>query len=196
MFRFDAVTRRTSLFRRAICRSCTPSKGESGLRPLCTRTLHSVANALEFQDEPLKNSVRRLRQRLKITWNKAQLEDQIQSLRDSNDDLSRLRRQVAELQSTGQASSIASCCVQQMSSEYLDIGRVNKASLALYQALNTAWVACYKSTPAGQLRHTVKLFLDTQVKEDVHMDVGILCQGHQFPHRHVLHFSPLPLNLE
>ncbi|KAH8753004.1 hypothetical protein F5883DRAFT_432682 [Diaporthe sp. PMI_573] len=135
------------------------------------------------KNERLKDTVRRLRKKVKITWNKEGVEEQIKNLREFNDDLRRLREQLAEIKQPAARSAVCVRSTHQLSQEYGSIGKVRRASKAFHQALAAAWLKDISITQHGEVRHNVKLKLDTQVRDDVKMEVLVACSGHSSPQR-------------
>ncbi|UKZ94923.1 uncharacterized protein TrAFT101_009776 [Trichoderma asperellum] len=125
-----------------------------------------------LKSKPLKDAMRKLRKRVKITIEKKDFEDKIACLEKSNSELIRLRKQVKELQEP-------SCCAIKRSSdrarklpvEFGAYGNIRRASKALHEALTAAW----SDTQIPHLRHLVKLFLDAKTEIDVQMEIAILC---------------------
>lgn len=131
-----------------------------------------------IQNEPIKDTVRRVRKKAKLTWNKVSFEEQIKSLRNLNDDLRRLREQAAEIRDPILRGTASVRPVHQLSQEYGSIGKVRRASKAFHQALAAAWLKDVSKTLPQEVRHNVKLKLDTQVRDVVKMEVVIACHGH------------------
>ena len=53
---------------------------------------------------------------------------------------------------------------------------VGEASKALHEALAISWSRMPGSAVAGEIQHTVRLFLKSKVQEDVYMDTVITCR--------------------
>jgi hypothetical protein len=125
-----------------------------------------------LKSKPLKDAVRKLRKRIRITVEMKDFEDKIACLEKSNSELTRLRKQINELQAP-------SCCAIKRSSgrarkrsvEFGAYGTIRRASKALHEALIATW----SDTQAPHPRHLVKLFLDAKVETDVEIDIAILC---------------------
>ncbi|KAI3336422.1 hypothetical protein HD806DRAFT_5376 [Xylariaceae sp. AK1471] len=131
--------------------------------------------------EPMKDAVRRLRDRTKVAWDKSKFDASIASLRSSNDDLRRLRQQAIELQKPATQLKDMKKHVAQEYSEYKTIRRASKA---LHAALTTAWSDRVASCSGETVRHDVKLFVDAKVKDGVQMDMTVFCFG-----PHTLHVA-------
>ncbi|KAI1860684.1 uncharacterized protein JN550_011409 [Neoarthrinium moseri] len=127
------------------------------------------------EGESLKDAVRRLRDRVKITWNKSNFDSSIADLRSFNDDLRRLREQAEELQKPRKQLESTHT---RLKPEYGSYGTVRRASRAVHLALAMAWSKPARSCSAASLRHKVKLFIDAKVEDQVHMDMALLCYGH------------------
>lgn len=134
-----------------------------------------------LQNESLQDTVRRVRKRVKITWNKSSLDEKINILRELNNDLRRLREQATEIKEPVLRNKACVRATQQLSQEYGSIGKVRRASKAFHQALAAAWLKQISKTQHGEVRHNVKLKLDTQVRDEVKMEVVIACYGHSGP---------------
>ncbi|KAH8900697.1 hypothetical protein GQ53DRAFT_632333 [Thozetella sp. PMI_491] len=142
--------------------------------------------------ESLKFAVRKLRKRVKITFEKESFESQIARLEKSNDGLRRLREQVSELQRQPCFAERKTCVSRgQLPAEFGAYSAIRRASKALHEALTTAW----SNTQAPQLRHSVRLFLDAKAEKDVQMEVAILCYNEQFLQRSLLQTNLLRLQV-
>ncbi|OTA07870.1 hypothetical protein A9Z42_0087970 [Trichoderma parareesei] len=137
----------------------------------------------QLKRKPLKDSIRKLRKRVTITFEKKSFEDQIDRLERSNGGLRRLREQVSQLQSpprhTARRSSARGARLLQ---EFGAYGAIRRASKALHEALRTAW----SSTQSPHLGHFVRLFLNAKAETDVQMEIAILCYGAEMPQRALL----------
>ncbi|KAK6849391.1 hypothetical protein PG995_013224 [Apiospora arundinis] len=129
--------------------------------------------------ESLKDTEKRLRNRVTIPWTKADFEKTIESLRELNTDLGRLRQQACELQVPSSATPFPGRHPNaSLRSEYGDVKTVRRASKALHHALVHAWSKDTAFHLPGTPRHDVKLFAETKVHDGVRMDLAILCQDH------------------
>ncbi|PTB76785.1 hypothetical protein M440DRAFT_1438535 [Trichoderma longibrachiatum ATCC 18648] len=132
---------------------------------------------------PLKDSIRKLRKRVTITFEKKSFEDQIDHLERSNSGLRRLREQVSQLQRHSRYTARrTSARGGRLPREFGAYGAVRRASKALHEALKTAW----SSTQAPHLGHFVRLFLNAKAEADVQMEIAILCYGAEWPQRALL----------
>ncbi|KAK1671439.1 hypothetical protein BDP55DRAFT_560506 [Colletotrichum godetiae] len=136
-----------------------------------------------IQGEGLKDAVRRLRGRVKITLDESKFEKHIQDLRASIDDLKRIREQRSELKRHQNELVATKPPRGKLSQEYGHISQVRRASRAFHEALAQAWSTKSASAEVLDMRHTVRLFLDTTVKDDVQMHVAISCMGHEHADR-------------
>ncbi|KAK1494216.1 hypothetical protein CTAM01_09097 [Colletotrichum tamarilloi] len=116
----------------------------------------------------------------------AEFEKHIQDLRASIDDLKRIREQRSELRRNKNELIATKQPPGKLSQEYGHIGQVRRASKAFHEALAEAWSTSSTSTEVLGMRHTVRLFLDTTVKDDVQMHVAISCMGHELTDRTVV----------
>ncbi|KAK1480336.1 hypothetical protein CABS01_14474 [Colletotrichum abscissum] len=107
------------------------------------------------------------------------------NLRASIDDLKRIREQRSELRRNKNELIATKQPPGKLSQEYGHIGQVRRASKAFHEALAEAWSTSSTSTEVLGMRHTVRLFLDTTVKDDVQMHVAISCMGHELTDRKV-----------
>ncbi|KXH30991.1 hypothetical protein CNYM01_11381 [Colletotrichum nymphaeae SA-01] len=107
------------------------------------------------------------------------------NLRASIDDLKRIREQRSELRRNNNELIATKPLRGKLSQEYGHIGQVRRASKAFHEALAEAWSTSSTSTEVLGMRHTVRLFLDTTVKDDVQMHVAISCMGHELTDRTV-----------
>lgn len=144
------------------------------LRPWSFHMVTCIPNH-HVQNEPMKDTVRRVRKKVKITWNKTNFEQQVKSLRELNDDLRCFREQAAEIK---QPVIRSTACIRLLSQEYGSIGKVRRVLKAFHQALVVAWVKDISKTQPEETRYYVKLKLDTQVRDEVKMEVVIVCYGH------------------
>ncbi|KAL8383144.1 hypothetical protein RB595_006754 [Gaeumannomyces hyphopodioides] len=152
----------------------------------------------QYKEEKTKDAIRRLRDRVKVTWNKSEVEKSIEDLRDSIKTLRCLREQATELSvnarpcggltgasrdgTVGQRDSMAGSHTglnPEQRTEYGQYGPVRRASKAFHKALALAWSGAPESMQTVRpTRHSVKLFLDARADGDVQMDVAVICYGH------------------
>ncbi|KAL7807032.1 hypothetical protein V8C44DRAFT_338179 [Trichoderma aethiopicum] len=137
----------------------------------------------QLKRRPLKDSIRKLRKRITITFEKKSFEDQIDHLERSNGGLRRLREQVSQLQKPSRYTA-RRCSARggRLPLEFGAYGAVRRASKALHEALKTAW----SSTQTPHLGHFVRLFLNAKAEADVQMEIAILCYGAEWPQRALL----------
>jgi hypothetical protein len=122
----------------------------------------------------MKDAVRRLRDGIKVAWDKSKIDASITSLRSSNDDLRRLRQQAIELQ---KPVTQLKDTKKRVAQEYVEYKLIRRASKALHAALSTAWSSRVASCAGDTVRHDVKLFVDAKVKDGVLMNMTVLCFG-------------------
>ncbi|RTE69389.1 hypothetical protein BHE90_016230, partial [Fusarium euwallaceae] len=91
----------------------------------------------------------------------------IQDLRASIDDLKRLREQAHELHKSGTPEIPNQAREKRPVPGYSQFRVIRQASKALHAALMSAWSGTTVSGSAIEMRHTVRLFIDTRVQEDV-----------------------------
>ncbi|KAI0385073.1 hypothetical protein F5Y04DRAFT_204856 [Hypomontagnella monticulosa] len=127
--------------------------------------------------ESPKDTIRRLRNKVKITWDKDKLDGYVKDLRDSNHDLKRLREQADELH-TPRIQSTPLNRPKKLAQEYGDFRTIRRASKALHDALTVAWSRTIAVEQAANILHNVKLFADAKVKDQVHMEIALQCYGH------------------
>ncbi|KAG4274723.1 hypothetical protein FPRO04_09087 [Fusarium proliferatum] len=139
----------------------------------CFSCLEEVRLERSLQDERLKDTVKRVRDRMKIAFDKSKFEKWTSDLRNSNNDLCLLRKQVDELRKPRARTSVAGrgCDPRRLMHKSGHYGDARKASQALHDALCAAW-----STPdAAYFRHSVRLFLETKDDDVTQMDLAISC---------------------
>ena len=117
---------------------------------------------------------------MKITFDKSKFTDWVMDLRNSNDDLRRLREQLSRLQKQQQRPTNTKSLARRarLPSEFAAFGTIRRASTALHEALQVAW----SSNEQGEPRHLVRLFVDATAAEDVQMELAIVCYGHHITH--------------
>ncbi|KAI0184989.1 hypothetical protein EV127DRAFT_349207 [Xylaria flabelliformis] len=134
-------------------------------------------NSIESQrqkGESMKDAVLRLRERVRVAWDKTKIDASIANLRNSNEDLRRLRQQAVELQTPAtQPRSVQ----KHTSQEYSEYRTIRRASKALHAALTTAWSDPAAPCFGNEASHDVKLFANARVKDGVQMDMTMLCNN-------------------
>ncbi|KAK7909079.1 hypothetical protein PG985_014957 [Apiospora marii] len=127
--------------------------------------------------EPLRDTVRRLRKRIKVALNKTALEEKITQLRNLNNDMRLLRDQSKELHKPAkQAVQVQ----EYIDDEYEEYGAVRRSSKALHLALATAWLQQPEACGAGS-EHSARLFINAKVlvNNTADMSMAIMCFGHK-----------------
>ncbi|KAI0554263.1 hypothetical protein F4679DRAFT_527699 [Xylaria curta] len=125
--------------------------------------------------ESMKDAVLRLRDRVKVAWDKTKIDASIANLRNLNEDLRRLRQQTVELQTRATRPRGVQ---KHISQEYSEYRTIRRASKALHAALTTAWSDPAAPCFGNEAGHDVKLFADASVKDGVQMDMMMLCNNH------------------
>lgn len=131
--------------------------------------LDKVVNQQRFKGESIRDTIRRLRQSVIVSFEKSRYEKKLENLRNQNADLRLLRSQISDFQhqtcfSRGYSGS------NLMPSTY---HTVQQASRTLYDALTMSWCC---SDPA-HIRHGAKLYLDAKVEETVQLNLVISNQN-------------------
>ncbi|KAF2740999.1 hypothetical protein EJ04DRAFT_423887 [Polyplosphaeria fusca] len=125
------------------------------------------------QSESLKDTIRRLRKRIAIAFDKSKLEKSLAHLKDKNDDLSHLHSQIGAFQRNNPCST-ATCIARKTLPTRVNTVRI--ASQALHEALSNAWCCSDRS----HSHHYAKICLDPKVdvpEDDVmRLDLAISCQ--------------------
>ncbi|KAF5974208.1 hypothetical protein FCOIX_8414 [Fusarium coicis] len=133
----------------------------------------SCLEEVRLEDERLKDTVKRVRDRMKIAFEKSKFDKWTSDLRNSNNDLCLLRKQVGELCKPRARTSVVrrSCDPRRPMYKTGHYRDARKASQALHDALCAAW-----STPdAAYFRHSVRLFLETKDDDTTQVDLAISC---------------------
>lgn len=162
---------------------------EVGLHsPVTCIICSSMANFHE-KGETLKEAVRRLRYRIKITLNKSSYDKALNQLKESNYDLMNIRKHAADLSLQGSKSSTQlqrAMSVKPLPAECRAYVKVRKAAVDFYEAMNTSWVC------EGQAhsRHIVRLFTNAEVQQEVKMNFLLL--GDYNYHRQSSEPKPCP----
>jgi hypothetical protein len=142
----------------------------------------------------MKEAMRKLKKRVRITFEKERFEKRIVALEKSNDNLRRLREQVSELQKPQQGSGAPrrECLGQgRLPVEFTKFGAIRRASRSLHGALSNSW----SGTSNTQLSHSVRLFLAADAPGEVLMEVAILCNENRIPQAKVLQTGLMPLEV-
>ncbi|KAI1379209.1 hypothetical protein F4677DRAFT_361736 [Hypoxylon crocopeplum] len=143
-------------------------------------SLQSLQGELESFDEidrkrqkgePLRDAVKRLRYRIKITLNQSCYVEALDKLKQSNYDLKDIRKHAQELNSPDNHLDNPTPDLEPHILEHRKLSRVRLAVHAFYQAMSISW-ACDDKLHDG---HIVKLFTNVEAKgEDVIMNVLLL----------------------
>ncbi|KAJ8132989.1 hypothetical protein O1611_g638 [Lasiodiplodia mahajangana] len=144
-------------------------------------SLQDLGNELEsFQpfeserkdNETLRATVRRLRDRLKITINVTNYDNALKRLREYNSDLKSIikyaRKWKGDLPRV-QVQDVAGS-PEPLRSGWWEFGRVRPAALAFYKATVGNWICEERK----HQRHVIKLFANPEIREDVRMNFLLL----------------------
>lgn len=115
---------------------------------------------------------------MKVSYDETKLKGYIQDIRDSFDDLRNLRAQTSEMNKPWASLATKTDLKKRGTREYDQLFAIRQASTSFHEALGLAWSETATHGGAREVRHTVRLFLDTQVEDDVYMNVVISCFGH------------------
>jgi hypothetical protein len=115
---------------------------------------------------------------MKVAYDESKFAQGIADLRAFNDDLKRLREQAHKLDKSSNTVSSSQKLQKRLLQEYGQLRTIREASKAFHGALTAAWSKSMDLGTADELRHTVRLFLDARVNNDVCMNVVISCFGH------------------
>ncbi|KAI0544720.1 hypothetical protein F4679DRAFT_576661 [Xylaria curta] len=114
--------------------------------------------------ESLRDAVRRLRYRLKITINKTNYDEALERLKQANYDLKSMRKHAQELRRDVTNN------IKPLPLECRHFGRVRLAALAFHEAMVAHWVCEERK----HQRHLLRLFTDAKVQHDVKMNFFLL----------------------
>jgi hypothetical protein len=134
---------------------------------------------MDKQNERLKETIYRMRDKLKITWNKTAIEESLDELNKCNGDLQHLGEQMRKINKITSERTAINVRQKQLPQEFADFGLVRRASRAFHDALANAFSArsdTWQHLPARQ--HNVQMFLDAKVSDSVYMDLVMVCPGH------------------
>jgi len=134
------------------------------------------------QGEATKDAVKRLKDKVRITFDKSKFSQLISDLRNSNNDLKLLREQAAELCkgasdpdllriATVPATSTPAITQRRLPPEFSSYSATRRAAQALYDALWAAW----STQDAARFRHWAKLFLETKTENGVYLNLILSC---------------------
>ncbi|KAF2865320.1 hypothetical protein BDV95DRAFT_632374 [Massariosphaeria phaeospora] len=127
-----------------------------------------VLTAQKDKDESIKATIRRLRNAVRITFDKSKYEQSLANLRDRNFELSTLRAHIGAFQP--KTCSDLSCVGGKALPSRIDA--IKSTSQKLHEALAGAW-CCGDLKHGG---HYAKLCLDAEVQNEVRLDLAISCQ--------------------
>ena len=147
-----------------------------------------------LRQKPLKEAVRRLRDKVKITFKKDAFEKRISTLERANNNLRRIREQVSELRASNRcAGGLKKACPAggQTPDKCVEFAAIKRASKSLHEALSMTWSK--SQTLRGS--HLVRLFLNADSQKDVRMQVAILCKAIQIGQAAILVTGLMPLQV-
>ncbi|KAH7191984.1 uncharacterized protein B0J16DRAFT_52428 [Fusarium flagelliforme] len=129
------------------------------------------------ENEQPRDAMRRLREATRITYDESKLEAHIKDLNQSIEELRQLREQTQELRKPV-ATAPRRTIRMQTDPEYNHFRKTKEASKALHEAFTTVWSNNGGHGMSPEMQHIVRLFLHTNVEEDVNMNAAITCDGH------------------
>ncbi|CAH0045314.1 unnamed protein product [Clonostachys solani] len=132
----------------------------------------SIAKSKQKESESFKDTLKRVEDGLKFTFNKSSYELTLNELRSSNNDLRCLREQITELsKSAPKKIRDLKRSLFEPVNEWADI---RLASMALHQALMRVW-SC---TQSSHNRHVLHLFLEADKQgSEIRMNIAVLAHG-------------------
>ncbi|GAW25478.1 putative Lon protease like peroxisomal [Rosellinia necatrix] len=119
--------------------------------------------------ESLKDAVKRLGRRLKVTVNKTSYDEALERLKESNYDLKGIRKHAQELRDNS-CMEQAGGNTRALPLECRQFSRVRLAALAFHEAMVTRWVCEERK----HQRHLIRLFINAEVQRDVRMKFFLL----------------------
>ncbi|KAH7116725.1 hypothetical protein B0J11DRAFT_442323 [Dendryphion nanum] len=125
-----------------------------------------VLKEKQNKNEPIKTTIRRLRDSIRITFEKSKYEKSINSLRDHNTELSTLRSHVGELE-TARSCAQRACISHKIVPT--SISAIRTTSRGLHKALSAAW-CCADESHGG---HYAKICVEGEVQSWVRLDLAI-----------------------
>lgn len=131
----------------------------------------------------MKDAIYRLRDAVKITWDKSKMEDSFREMHQSNSDLQQLGEQVRKIQESSSRRPKEDALKAQLPQEYADFGAIRRASKAFHTALSNAWTQDNGYSLITAPRHEVRFFLDAKVSDSVCMNMVVVCPGHEAANR-------------
>lgn len=118
----------------------------------------------DSQHEKLKSAIYRVRDSVKIAFDKSTYYENLSKLRERNSDLIVLRSQIREFHKN--RKDLASPSVTTLPRHY---EAVNSASKTLHEALSAAWNCPYP----GHKTHYGKLCVETQASNALQLDIAL-----------------------
>lgn len=112
----------------------------------------------------------------------------MKDLDHSIEELKRLREQTQELGKPIGTESRRWDIRKHTDSEYNDIRKAKEVFKALHDTFTIAWAKGLGSEIDQEMQHTVRLFINTEVQEDVYTTAAITCDRHPVADK----YTPLP----
>ncbi|RBR18564.1 uncharacterized protein FIESC28_06019 [Fusarium coffeatum] len=131
------------------------------------------------ENEHPRDAMRRLRDASRIVHDESKLDAHIKDLNQSIEELRQLREQTHELRKPIAITQSRRTIRMQTDPEYNHFRKTKEASKALHEAFTTVWSNNEGHGMSQEMQHIVRLFLHTNVEEDINMNVAITCNGHQ-----------------
>lgn len=122
--------------------------------------------------------MRRLREATRIVHDESKLEAYIKDLKQSIEELKQLRQQTEELRKPFATTNSRRTIRMRTGPEYSYFRKTKEASKALHEALTMVWSRSKGNGSSHEMQHIVRLFLHTNVEEDVNMNAAISCNDH------------------
>ncbi|CAF3488280.1 unnamed protein product [Fusarium graminearum] len=126
------------------------------------------------ENEHPRDAIRRLREGTKIAYSESKLEQNIKDLNQSLE-LKNLREQTEQLNKPIDAVSPRRTIRKHTNLEYSNIRNTKESCKALHEAFTIAWAKKTRHGLNHDIQHTVRLFLSTEVQDDVYMNAVITC---------------------
>ena len=149
----------------------------------------------QLKGEDIKQTLKRLKGQITITFNETKYDKAINQVRDANSDLGALREQIAALAKGGSESNCGQGLqrkqhvqhdrqpsIHETTLGWSTLCKVGRASKALYSGLSEVW-SCREVT---HTRHRVNLAIEPDTitgrigTEEICMNLAILCSAHSF----------------
>lgn len=123
-----------------------------------------------MKGETLRDAVKRLKKRIKITVNQSTYNEALERLKECNFDLKNIRKHAEELNSPDLRVKDTTANARKLPPELGALRKARVAAHAFYQAMSTSWICEEKK----HQRHLLRLFMDTEAKEDIKMNILLI----------------------